>query len=116
MIGGLFSHFASRRGFLPVSHSEGEEGGLVDGPPTAGRAAFHISTPGRRLISSLVRRAFGDPEASEDLAGDWPTASELQPSDCWPMEIVTGAVRFHADRNVTSPTQLSLGKSGSVTG
>jgi len=103
----------ARSGFLPVSCSEGA------GVETAVGRGFEPPPrrfPGAtRLMSSLVRRAFSEPEASQEPTGDGPAACNLPDSDCWPMEVVNGQFLFHGADIATTRAQLSAGKGGSFT-
>jgi hypothetical protein len=90
---GLFGQTRFRGGAAPYHCREGA------GVETAG--GFRPRFPGAasfRLISRRIRDAFAA-EAAEDPSGDWPPAS-----DCWPMEVVTGAAArgeklFHSRKN-----------------
>lgn len=104
-----FDRHLPRRGFIPLAASGTGGGGPVGGPPTNGRAAFP-----RRLLSRLVRRAFSAVRL-QDPARDGPAIDELQPSDCWPMEVVSGQFLFHGADIAITRASLSAGKSGEFT-
>lgn len=79
---------------------------------------------GRTLLSPLVRKAFSD-AAAQDCPGDRPAAVKPRlerdpladaPSDCWPMEVISGGVHFHNRVHDSHETVLSAGKLSTVTG
>lgn len=66
------------------------------------------------LISARIRRAFSA-QPAQDPAGDGPAADNFQPSDCWPMEVVSGQYLFHGADIAITRCALSVGKSGGFT-